>query len=144
MLDRTKLNGGALKLSDEEIESLWITPNHPQYPQLEERQALRAEDEERARTEKQKRLAKRFAICPLDKAAKAFAAMGMQQAMVWLYLTCQLAIHGNPVKVPNGDLEQWGVDRKTKGRALRSLEAAGLITMKVQPGRAPVVTVIDP
>jgi hypothetical protein len=42
----------------------------------------------------------------------------------------------------NGRLKKCGVNRETKRRVLRDLEAGGLIKVERRPGRAPVVTLL--
>jgi hypothetical protein len=42
--------------------------------------------------------------------------------------------------LPNGRLTKLGINRKTKQRALRRLEAAGLITVEQVPRKTPRVT----
>mgnify|MGYP001445327161 CR=1 FL=1 len=50
-----------------------------------------------------------------------------------------------PVTLPNAfALDPWGVDRHAKGRALRTLERAGLIAVERSLGRAPRITLRDP
>ena len=52
---------------------------------------------------------------------------------------------GVPVTLPNAfALDPWGVNRHAKARALRSLEAAGLIHVQRSVGRAPRITLLDP
>ena len=52
---------------------------------------------------------------------------------------------GKPVTLPNAfALDPWGVDRHSKGRALRVLEGAGLISVTRSIGRAPRITLLDP
>ena len=52
---------------------------------------------------------------------------------------------GRPVTLPNAfALDPWGVDRHAKGRALRALEEAELISVTRFIGRAPRITVLDP
>ena len=52
---------------------------------------------------------------------------------------------GRPVTLPNAFArDPWGVDRHAKGRALRALEGAGLISVTRSIGRAPRITVLDP
>jgi hypothetical protein len=46
------------------------------------------------------------------------------------------------VSVPNGLLNMFGVDRHAKARALRSLESAGLISVKRESGKNPVITIL--
>ncbi len=58
---------------------------------------------------------------------------------------CKLEGRGIPVTLPNAfALDPWGVDRHAKGRALRTLERAGLITVERSLGRAPRITLLDP
>ncbi len=47
------------------------------------------------------------------------------------------------VKLSNGVLEDWGIDRYAKRRALKDLEIAGLVSVKRRHGRSPVVTILD-
>ena len=52
---------------------------------------------------------------------------------------------GRPVTLPNAFArDPWGVDRHAKGRALRALEGAGLISVTRSIGRAPRITLLDP
>jgi hypothetical protein len=52
---------------------------------------------------------------------------------------------GCPITLPNAFARApWGVDRHSKGRALRALEGAGLISVTRSIGRAPRITVLDP
>jgi len=52
---------------------------------------------------------------------------------------------GRPITLPNAFArDPWGVDRHSKGRALRVLEGAGLISVTRSIGRAPRVTLLDP
>jgi hypothetical protein len=52
---------------------------------------------------------------------------------------------GKPVTLPNAfALDPWGVDRHSKGRALRVLEGAGLISVTRSIGRAPRIRLLDP
>ena len=52
---------------------------------------------------------------------------------------------GIPVTLPNAfALNPWGVDRHAKGRALWTLERAGLITVERSLGRAPRIKLLDP
>ena len=47
------------------------------------------------------------------------------------------------VKLTNVLLQQFGVDRHAKARALRQLEAAGLVAVSRKPGRSPMVTILE-
>ncbi len=52
---------------------------------------------------------------------------------------------GKPITLPNAfALDPWGVNRHAKARALRSLEAVGLIHVQRSPGRAPRIMLLDP
>ena len=52
---------------------------------------------------------------------------------------------GRPITLPNAFArDPWGVDRHSKGRALRVLEGAGLISATRSIGRAPRITLLDP
>ena len=52
---------------------------------------------------------------------------------------------GKPITPPNAfALDPWGVDRHAKGRALRALEEAELISVTRSTGRAPRITLRDP
>jgi hypothetical protein len=58
---------------------------------------------------------------------------------------CKLEGRGVPVTLPNAFArDPWGVDRHAKGRALRVLEGAGLISVTRSIGRAPRITLLDP
>ena len=57
----------------------------------------------------------------------------------------KLQAPGKPVTLPNAfALDPWGVDRHSKGRALRVLEGAGLISVTRSPGRAPRIRLLEP
>ncbi len=43
------------------------------------------------------------------------------------------------VKLPSALLVELGVDKDTKARAMRQLEAAGLISVRRQTGRSPLI-----
>ena len=47
------------------------------------------------------------------------------------------------VRLPNGLLREFEVDRHAARRALNTLEAAGLVRVERAPGRTPVVTVVE-
>jgi hypothetical protein len=82
-----------------------------------------------------------FAIVRLAPAAAACTAMNCPKAMVWLWLVHQTHKTGKlTVSVPNDALAKLGVKRMAKLRALRQLEAAGLITVKWHARKTPVVT----
>ena len=81
-----------------------------------------------------------FAMVKLDAAAKAFAAVNCQKAMVYVWLVHQARKTGkNAVAVPNRALAKYGVGRVSKYRALRQFERAELITVEWRPRKTPLV-----
>jgi len=48
--------------------------------------------------------------------------------------------NGAPIKLANGMLEQDGISRASKWRALTDLEHRHLITIGHRPGKSPMVT----
>ena len=86
---------------------------------------------------------KAFTRVPLDWAAKAAKATKTIKSMVWIRLLhLQWETRNSTFLVPNGRLKRDGVTRFAKHRALRELEASGLIAVKRQRGKAPVVTIL--
>ena len=85
-----------------------------------------------------------FAKVPLGWAAAAAKATKTPRAMVWVLLQ-HIAWQNNRATFPvsNGALAKYGVSREVKRRALAALEAASLIRVERQHGRAPIVTLID-
>jgi hypothetical protein len=49
---------------------------------------------------------------------------------------------GQPIKVPNGMLERFGVSRDAKIRALHKLEQLGLVSVEWRPRKSPIVTIL--
>ena len=47
-----------------------------------------------------------------------------------------------PFKLPNEDLKRLGISRERKGPVLRELEQMGLIRLKREPRKAPVITIL--
>jgi hypothetical protein len=45
-------------------------------------------------------------------------------------------------QLPNGQLNSFGVRRNTKERALRDLEAAGLIRVDRRQRKSPIITIL--
>jgi DNA-binding MarR family transcriptional regulator len=45
------------------------------------------------------------------------------------------------VKLPTSLMRELGVDKDAKARALRQLEAAGLVGVKRRPGHSPIITI---
>jgi hypothetical protein len=86
---------------------------------------------------------KAFAVVELDAAAKAFAAMNSSKAMVYVWLVHRARMTGKrTVDVPNGVLAEYGVARETKRRALKELEAGGVIAIDQRSRKTPTVTLI--
>jgi hypothetical protein len=84
-----------------------------------------------------------FVQVPLAVATRAAAAMKSPKMMIWLYLLYRAwQTKSTTVTVSTDALIAYGVNRRTKSRALRQLEVAGLITIKRASRRTPVVTLI--
>ena len=85
-----------------------------------------------------------FVKMPLTWAARASIATNCPKAMVWVWLLHQAwKTKSATVRVPNGALAKYGISRWVKRRTLRQLEGAGLITIKLEPRKTPVVTVLS-
>jgi hypothetical protein len=84
-----------------------------------------------------------FVQVPLWWAEQAAQATRTPQAMVWLWLL-HLAWKERSAtfRLPNERLAVRGVSRFVKMRALRDLEAAGLIQVERVRGKAPTVTLL--
>jgi hypothetical protein len=83
-----------------------------------------------------------FVKMPLQWAAKAAAATNSKRAMVWTWLLYQSwRTKGKTFPVPNDALTGFGISRETKRRTLQHLEKAGLITVKRQAYKSPIVTI---
>ena len=81
-----------------------------------------------------------FLYAPMSKIARGLKAGG---GIVWIYLLQQARMRGEKaIPLPNLPLSKLGVDRKTKARQLHKLEAAKLVRVRQQAGRAPRVTVL--
>lgn len=87
--------------------------------------------------------ADRFVKVPLWWAEQAARATGTPKAFVWIWLL-HLAwkAKSNTFPLPNGQLRDHGVHRNTKDRALRELEAAGLIQVVRKTRKTPVVSLL--
>jgi hypothetical protein len=84
-----------------------------------------------------------FAMLPLAWAAKAAAATNTPKALVWIWLVQQARrTKSNTIAISNEALARYGIGRHTKLRALRQLEAAGLVTLEHHPGKAVVVRLL--
>jgi hypothetical protein len=84
-----------------------------------------------------------FIKLPLWFARAAAQATNTRKALVWIWLV-RLTFENRSLEfpVPNGRLRQWGVSRYTKDKALRELEAAGLIVVTRQRGKTVRVALI--
>jgi CRP-like cAMP-binding protein len=84
-----------------------------------------------------------FVQVPLWWAEQAALATKTPKAMVWVWLLhLSWKARGPTFKLPNERLHIRGVSRFTKTRALRELEAAGLIQVAWERGKSPVVTLL--
>jgi Bacterial regulatory proteins, gntR family len=80
---------------------------------------------------------------PMWFAEEAAKATKTTKALVWIWLLhLHFKTHRTTFPVPNGKLQKLGVSRHTKRRALRELEAAGLITIVRQHGKTPIVSLM--
>ena len=87
--------------------------------------------------------ARPFAKVYLDTAARAFTAVKSQKAMVWVWLLHRAwKRQSQTITVPSGELTKFGVNRESKRRALRQLEAAGLISIDQRSRKTPLVTLL--
>ena len=105
---------------------------------------IRREEEIKA-GKKTTKLKWRFAKVQLQGAAAACKASKTQRAFVWIWLQ-YLAWQADdkPFPVTSSALAVYGIDRKTKMRALASYEKAGLISVVRHKTKAPVVTLLTP
>jgi hypothetical protein len=84
-----------------------------------------------------------FVQVPLWWAEQAAKATRTPQAMVWVWLLyLSWKEHKTTFKLPNERLTVRGVSREAKRRALRNLEAAGLIQVARERGKSPTVTLL--
>jgi hypothetical protein len=82
----------------------------------------------------------KFVKVPLWWAEQAARATGTPKAFVWIWLAWKAK--SNTFPLPNGQLRDHSVHRNTKDRALRELEAAGLIQVIRKTRKTPVVTLL--
>jgi CRP-like cAMP-binding protein len=82
-----------------------------------------------------------FVQVPLSWAVKAAKATKTKKALVWIELL-YVSWRTKTTTFPLSNERLDGVTRYTKYRALRELEAEGLITVKRQRKKSPVVTLI--
>jgi hypothetical protein len=103
------------------------------------------QEQARPTTGRRTRLQETFARIPHDKAVSLYRHLG---GAAWLLLVeiDRLILEGrgrNPVKLTGRALSRSGMTRYSKRRALRQLEAAGVITVTRRGcGRAPLVTLL--
>ena len=84
-----------------------------------------------------------FVKVPLWWIEQATRATKSPQAFVCIWLLHLAWKAGNMTfPLPNGRLTKRRADRRAKRRALANLEAAGLITVKREDGKTPVVTLL--
>ncbi len=84
-----------------------------------------------------------FVKVPLWWAVQAAQATKSPKAMVWLWLLHRVwKGRTKTVVMANVKLKTWGVTRLQKYRALRELEAAGLVTVDWRLRKSPVVTLL--
>jgi hypothetical protein len=84
-----------------------------------------------------------FAVVRLAWAAKAAAATNTPKALVWIWLIQRARkTKSNTVIMSNEALARYGISRHVKLRALRQLEAAGLVALERHLGKAIVVTLL--
>lgn len=87
----------------------------------------------------------RFAKMGMKFAAASFSALGTPSAMVAVVIADRRRRYGDTFVLPSETLGLYGVDRHMKARALRRLEAAGVIRVTRRGGsKAPIVTVLKP
>lgn len=83
-----------------------------------------------------------FVLVSVKQLKRGAEACGGQRLLVWLYILYKAKLRSeNTVLIANKTLAGWGVSRHAKTRALRELEAAGLISVEWRERRSPVVTV---
>jgi len=94
--------------------------------------------------EPRKRSKSRFAKVPLGWGRMAFQAIGNKAALVVIaLLDAKFEGKTDTVALTRKWLKPLGVHRNTVARALRQLEAAGLVEVKRSPGNAPRVTLLS-
>ncbi len=83
---------------------------------------------------------KRTPLHPLQKAA----SLPGKALAVYIAIRHRRDVTGKPtVALSNPFLATWGVDKDSKARALRELEAAGMARVDRTPGRNARVTLLD-
>jgi hypothetical protein len=86
---------------------------------------------------------KLYAAVRLGDAARACKATRCCKMMVYIWLVHRARLTGRrTVAVPNGVLTKYGVTHDTKSRALKDLQAAGLVVVEQTPRKTPLVTLL--
>ena len=95
--------------------------------------------------ERKRRIGGAFVILELSTlkiAAAAVSDLGVPALLVWVFLIFETRLRKrNTVAVSNRMLEGWSVDLRVKYKALKRFEKAGLISVKRNGNRSPVVTI---
>jgi hypothetical protein len=82
-----------------------------------------------------------FVKVPLARASKVAAVLGGKRMLVWLWILHQSwQRQSSTVTVTNTALKKYGINRMTKHRALKELEAIGAIMVDWRGKKNPVVT----
>ena len=82
-----------------------------------------------------------FVLVSVEQLKRGAEACGGQRLLVWLYILHKVKLRGEgTVQIANKTLAEWGVSRHAKVRALRELEAVGLISVEWRGRRTPIVT----
>ena len=106
---------------------------------------IEVQDLELPTTRKPRRAGEPFVKVPLEWVIEAAKAVRSPRALVLTYLLhCAWKAKSSTFSLPNGWLQEHGVDRSIKYRVLRDLEAARMITVERQPRKSPVVTLVTP
>jgi hypothetical protein len=95
------------------------------------------------RSARQRRLERAYVQLPLKQAAAAFKANRAHKAFVWVWLQ-YLAWEKKSAtfSLPNDGLEQFGITRSVKHRALKDYEKASLLTVEQRGHHSMVVTLV--
>jgi hypothetical protein len=78
----------------------------------------------------------KFVRLTQDQAISGFRALGTPSALVWYYLHYRVWADGKrTVALTNATLQDWGVSRRIKYRAIQQLAKAGLVRIENQGQR---------
>ena len=83
-----------------------------------------------------------FIKVPLRLMVASRAMSDRARIVLILLLHMAFEAHSPTFPCPNGFLDRYGVNRKTKCLALAELEAAGFISVQRAPRRSPIVTLL--